>query len=111
MGINAVLQGDHRRVGADHRLDRLACAFDIPQFDAEQHDIDRADLGGVVGRLGRHQMGSPRPPWIFRPWLCIAARFAPRAMKVTSAPAWASAAPNPPPTPPAPTTAIRMDLS
>src|SRR5882757_8548818 len=38
----------------------------------------------------------------------MAARCAPRAMKVTSAPALASAAPNPPPTPPAPTTAIRM---
>src|ERR1700736_5114983 len=32
----------------------------------------------------------------------------PRATKVTSAPAFASAAPNPPPTPPAPTTAIRI---
>jgi hypothetical protein len=29
-------------------------------------------------------------------------------MKVTSAPAFASAAPNPPPTPPVPTIAIRM---
>src|ERR1044072_8701871 len=37
----------------------------------------------------------------------MAARWAPRAMKLTSAPAFASAAPNPPPTPPAPTTAIR----
>src|SRR4051812_17889971 len=37
----------------------------------------------------------------------MASRWAPRAMKVTSAPALANAAPNPPPTPPAPTTAIR----
>ena len=36
---------------------RLARAFDVPQLDAEQHDIDRADLGGIVGRLRRHQMG------------------------------------------------------
>src|SRR5882757_7679758 len=41
----------------------------------------------------------------------MAARCAPRAMKVTSAPAFASAAPNPPPTPPAPTTATRMGFS
>src|SRR3979411_312503 len=38
----------------------------------------------------------------------MAARWAPRAMKTTSAPVLASAAPNPPPTPPAPTTAIRI---
>src|SRR5882757_6023770 len=38
----------------------------------------------------------------------MAARWAPRAMKLTSAPACASAAPNPPPTPPAPTIAIRI---
>src|SRR6202158_4460911 len=40
----------------------------------------------------------------------MAARWAPRAMKLTSAPALASAAPNPPPTPPAPTTAMRIEF-
>src|SRR5579871_4231760 len=35
----------------------------------------------------------------------------PRAMNVTSAPAFASATPNAPPTPPAPTTAIRIHVS
>src|SRR4029453_2287070 len=40
----------------------------------------------------------------------MAARCAPRAMKVTSAPAFASAAPYPPPTPPVPTTAMRIGL-
>ena len=34
-----------------------AGAFDVPQLDAKQHDIDLADLGGIVGGLRRHQMG------------------------------------------------------
>ena len=38
-------------------LMRCAGAFDVPQLDAEQHDIDLADPGGIVGGLGRHQMG------------------------------------------------------
>src|SRR3954454_23942490 len=54
---------------------------------------------------------SPRLLWTLRPWLFMAARCGPRAMKVTSAPALASAAPKPPPTPPAPTTAIFTDIS
>ncbi len=64
--------------------------------------------GSSVARVGTRWV-SPRPPPTFSPWLFMAARWAPRATKVTSAPALASAAPNPPPTPPAPTTAIRMD--
>ena len=51
---------------------------------------------------------SPRPPSTRRPFFCIAARWAPRATKVTSAPALARAAPKAPPTPPAPITAMRM---
>ena len=57
MGIDAVLQRDHGGAGADQRLDALARAFDVPQLDAEQHDIDLADTRGIVGGLGRHQMG------------------------------------------------------
>ena len=57
MGIDAVLQRDHGGAGADQRFYPLARAFDVPQLDAEQHDIDLADLGRIVGRLGRHQMG------------------------------------------------------
>ena len=56
-GVDAVLQRDDGGVGADQRLDGLARAFDVPQLDAEQHDIDHADLGGIIGRLRRHQMG------------------------------------------------------
>ena len=54
---------------------------------------------------------SPRGLRMRRPFSCIAFRCAPRAMNVTSPPAWASAAPNAPPTPPAPTTAMRMSRS
>ena len=56
-GIDAVLQRDDSGAGADQRLDGLARAFDVPQLYAEQHDIDYANLGGIVGRLRRHQMG------------------------------------------------------
>ena len=34
----------------------LPRAFDVPQLDAKQHDVDLADIGGIVGCLGRHQM-------------------------------------------------------
>ena len=63
--------------------------------------------GSSVAWVGCRWM-SPRGLSTLRPLLFIAARWAPRAMKVTSPPAFASAAPNPPPTPPAPTTAIRI---
>ena len=56
MRVDAVLQRNHAGVGADQRLDAFPRAFDVPQLDAEQHDIDQADLGGIVGGLGRHQM-------------------------------------------------------
>src|SRR5215469_7657593 len=42
------------------------------------------------------------------PWSRIPCRWGPRAMKCTSAPAWASRPPKYPPTPPAPYTAMRM---
>src|SRR6516165_4063987 len=51
---------------------------------------------------------SPRGPSTESPRARIAARWAPRATKVTSLPAFARAAPNDPPTPPAPITAIRI---
>ena len=34
----------------------LPRAFDVPQLDAKQHDVDLADLGRVIGCAGRHQM-------------------------------------------------------
>src|SRR5262245_39418900 len=51
---------------------------------------------------------SPRGDRRVSPRLRIAARWAPRATKVTSPPALAKAAPKAPPTPPAPITAIRI---
>ncbi len=35
----------------------LARAFDVPQLDAKQHDVDLADTSGIVGCPGRHEMG------------------------------------------------------
>ncbi len=57
MRIDAVLQGNDRRRGPDHRLDGLARAFDIPQLHAEQHIVDLAHRRGIVGGLGRLQVG------------------------------------------------------
>ena len=54
--IDAVLQRDHRRVRPDQRLNGFAGAFDVPQLDAEQHEIDRSDGSRVVGRLGRNDV-------------------------------------------------------
>src|SRR5690348_824874 len=51
---------------------------------------------------------SPRGPSTESPRARIAARWAPRATNVTWLPAFARAAPNDPPTPPAPITAIRV---
>src|SRR5882757_1347170 len=48
-GMTAVFRGHHR-------LDRRARAFDVPQFHAKQHDIDRADSFRVVGRLRGHEV-------------------------------------------------------
>ncbi len=67
-------------------------------------------FGSSVACVGTRCV-SPRGLSTFSPVLFMAARCAPRAMKVTSAPALARAAPKAPPTPPAPTTAIRMSRS
>ena len=56
MGIDAVLQGNDRSFGANDRADRRAGALDIPQLDAKQHDIDGADVRGIVGGLRRRDM-------------------------------------------------------
>ena len=61
--------------------------------------------GSSVARVGTRCV-SPRPPTMRNPLLRMASRCAPRATNHTSAPAFARAAPNVPPTPPAPITAI-----
>lgn len=53
----------------------------------------------------------PRSPSINRPLARMAARCAPRAIKMTSCPDVAGDAPSGPPTPPAPMTAIRIEIS
>ncbi len=54
-------------IGTDQRLDVLAGAFDVPQLDAKQHDIDLADLGGIVGCPGRREMGLAAATLNFQP--------------------------------------------
>ena len=53
---------------------------------------------------------SPSGLSTFRQFYRMAARWAPRAMKLTSKPAWASLPPKYPPMAPAPMTAIFMSL-
>src|SRR5580704_2912069 len=60
-----------------------------------------------VARAGKTCV-SPRSPSTRRPFSRIAVRWAPRATKVTSAPALARAAPYGAPMPPVPITAMRM---
>ena len=50
--VDAVLQRNDRGLRPDDRADLLAGALDIPQLDAQQHVIDEADAGQVVGGLG-----------------------------------------------------------
>ncbi len=92
--VDAVLQGDDAGVGADQRPRLLGGLFGVPQFDREQHDIDRADAFRVVGdvRLGQMQVAVHALD-LEAVLACMAARLAPRAMKNTSWPAAAMRAP------------------
>ena len=46
------------RIRPDQRARRLRGLFGVPELDGEQHDIDRPDLGRIVGdiRLGQMQV-------------------------------------------------------
>ena len=48
VAVDAVLQGDDASVRADQRLRKLGGDLGVPQLDGEQHDVDRADLLGIV---------------------------------------------------------------
>ena len=56
-GVDAVLKGDHGGGWADQGLDGLASGFYVPELDAEQNEIDRADAARVVGRPRRVDQG------------------------------------------------------
>ena len=51
--IDAVLHRHDRGIRPDNRPKLRAGGLDIPQFDAEQHVIDRPDARDIVGRPGR----------------------------------------------------------
>src|SRR5271166_3530986 len=51
--VDAVLQRYHRSPRPDDVPQLSTDAFDVPQFDAEQNEIDGPDTGDVVGHLGR----------------------------------------------------------
>ena len=57
LGVDAVLQGDHaggpgRPVGLQERGAGGAGALHVPQLGGEEHDVDRSDLGRIVGGVG-----------------------------------------------------------
>ena len=54
--IDAVLQRDDGGRGTDDGADVFAGTLHVPELDAKQHDIGMTDRGGVVGRLGWHEM-------------------------------------------------------
>ena len=56
-GVDAVLHGNDAGIGADQWFDLFARGFDVPEFDAEKHDIDGTDDGGIVGGLNRSDQG------------------------------------------------------
>jgi Protein of unknown function (DUF763) len=55
--VDTVLQRDDRGLRPDYWTDLLSGRLDVPQFDAQQNDIDRADAGDVVGGVSRPDMG------------------------------------------------------
>ena len=56
VAVDAVLQGDDAGVGAEQRLHLLGGLFGVPQLDREQHHVDRADLGRIVGGVDLGEM-------------------------------------------------------
>jgi hypothetical protein len=55
-GVDAVLQRDHRGPRPDYRADLFGDTFDVPQLDAGQNDIERADAGDIIRGLSRPDM-------------------------------------------------------
>ena len=53
---DAVLERNHRRVAADERLNGPSRNLGVPQFDAEEHEIDRTDVAWRVGDLRVRQV-------------------------------------------------------
>jgi hypothetical protein len=54
--VDAVLEGDHRSIGAEQRSAGSSGGLGVVAFDREQDDVDRADGMGIVGRFGRVQV-------------------------------------------------------
>ena len=90
--VDAVLNGQHGRVTAEHRRQERQRRRVVVGLDRHDDRVHRADARRIL--LGRRPTRkSPRELWTCRPRSRIAARCAPRAMKVTSCPACASRAP------------------
>jgi len=53
---HAVLERHHRGVSAEQRLDGVGCLHRVPQLHGEQHEVDGADPGGLVGDLNIRQL-------------------------------------------------------
>src|SRR6185295_10796620 len=51
--LDAVLERHDERFGSEERREGARRLAELPGLDAEDHRVDRPDLGRVVGRLGR----------------------------------------------------------
>jgi hypothetical protein len=51
--VHAVLQRHHAGVRSDERSGRCCGRLGVVELDREDHEVDRADRGGVVVRLRR----------------------------------------------------------
>jgi hypothetical protein len=56
---HAVLERQHGGLFPQQRLDRFGRLLRVPQLHGEQHEVDRADLGRVVGDLNVRQVHVP----------------------------------------------------
>ena len=70
----------------ERRQPRRRTVSAVVRLDAEQHDVDRPDLEPVIGRPGRVPLRALRRGWRSGHGRRMAARWAPRATRVTSAP-------------------------
>ena len=57
--VDAVLEAEHRRLAPDQGTHLLSCRFGVVGLHTEQDQLDGADRGGIIGRLGAH-MKIPR---------------------------------------------------
>jgi hypothetical protein len=54
--LHAILERDDARLRSHDWKERTGCTLGVPQFDAEHHQVHRADGPGIVGHIDLGQM-------------------------------------------------------